>query len=392
MNSFYIAWRYLGFHRLRTATLVACITLIAVLPLTLEVLLAESERQLVARAASTPLVVGSKGSALDVIMNALYFGDEMPEPVDMSAADKVSESGLAKAVPVYVRFKAQGHRIVGTTLDYLAFRDLRIAAGRQFAMLGECVLGAAVAQELGLVPGDSLVSSPETLFDLAGVYPLKMNVVGVLTRSYTADDLAVFVDLKTAWVIAGIGHGHQDLATTRDETVILNRDGDNIVATAKLVQFTEITDANRDSFHFHAARETLPVSAVIALPHDARAGTILRGRYLGEDERHQIIDPKTVIGGLMENIFRIKNVLDSVILIVGSGTLLALVLVFALSIRLRQRELETIFKLGCGRSTVASLLGAEIAIILAIGALVSAALLSAVDSIADDLVRVLFIR
>jgi putative ABC transport system permease protein len=392
MNSFYIAWRYLGFNRLRTVTLVACITLIAVLPLTLEVLLAESERQLVARAESTPLVVGARGSALDLIMNSLYFGDEMPETVDMTAADRVDESGLATAVPVYARFKAQGYRIVGTSLGYFAFRDLRITAGRQLALLGECVLGATTAKELGLGPGDSLVSSPETLFDLAGVYPLKMKVVGILKRSFTADDLAIFVDLRTAWVIAGLGHGHQDLVTTSDDSVILDRDGDNIVANAKLMQYTEITDANRDSFHFHASRDALPVSAVIAVPEDARAGTILRGRYLGEAEQQQIIDPNAVIGGLMENIFRIKNVLDAVVLVVGSGTVLALVLVFSLSIRLRQRELDTIFKLGCGRLTVVSLLAAEIAIILAISGFVSMALVYVVGWIADDLVRLLFIR
>jgi putative ABC transport system permease protein len=392
MNSFYIAWRYLGFNRLRTVTLVACITLIAVLPLTLEVLLAESERQLVARAESTPLVVGARGSALDLIMNSLYFGDEMPQTVDMTAADRVDESGLATAVPVYARFKAQGYRIVGTSLGYFAFRDLRITAGRQLALLGECVLGATTAKELGLGPGDSLVSSPETLFDLAGVYPLKMKVVGILKRSFTADDLAIFVDLRTAWVIAGLGHGHQDLVTTSDDSVILDRDGDNIVANAKLMQYTEITDANRDSFHFHASRDALPVSAVIAVPEDARAGTILRGRYLGEAEQQQIIDPNAVIGGLMENIFRIKNVLDAVVLVVGSGTVLALVLVFSLSIRLRQRELDTIFKLGCGRLTVVSLLAAEIAIILAISGFVSMALVYVVGWIADDLVRLLFIR
>ena len=141
LNSFYIAWRYLSFHKLRTATLVACITLIAILPLTLEVLLAESERQLVARAESTPLVVGSKGSALDLIMNTLYFGEELPEQVDMSAADRVDESGLAVAVPMYVRFRARGHPIVATNLEYFAFRDLRIAEGRQLATLGESVLG-----------------------------------------------------------------------------------------------------------------------------------------------------------------------------------------------------------------------------------------------------------
>ena len=57
------------------------------------------------------------------------------------------------------------------------------------------VLTDRMAEALGLGPGDSLLSSPETLFDLAGVYPLKMKVVGVLARSYTPDDRAVLVDL-----------------------------------------------------------------------------------------------------------------------------------------------------------------------------------------------------
>ena len=55
--------------------------------------------------------------------------------------------------------------------------------------------------------GGHVVSSPESVFDLAGVYPLKMAVVGVLAPTHTPDDDAVFVDVKTAWVIAGLAHG-----------------------------------------------------------------------------------------------------------------------------------------------------------------------------------------
>jgi putative ABC transport system permease protein len=57
-DSLYIAWKYISFNKMKTATLVACITLIAFLPVSLEILLDESERQLMSRAASTPLVVG----------------------------------------------------------------------------------------------------------------------------------------------------------------------------------------------------------------------------------------------------------------------------------------------------------------------------------------------
>lgn len=366
MHSLYLAWTYIRYNAGKTATLVACVTLIALLPLVLELLLRESERQLQSRAASTPLIIGAKGSALDLAMHTLYFGDTVPELVTMAAAHEVMASQLASPLPMYVRFQARGFPIVGTTVDYFDYRGLTISQGRGLALLGECVLGASVAARLGIAPGESLISSPETLFDLAGVYPLKMRVVGVLHPSHTPDDRAVFVDLKTAWIIAGLGHGHEDLTTTNDTSVILRRSERSVTANAKLTLFTEITDANRGAFHFHGDLGTYPLTAVIAVPHDTKSATILRGRYLTAEVPYQIVRPKEVIAGLLATIFRIRNVLDAVILLVGSATLLAMILVFALSLRLRQREIATMFKLGCRRLTVARLLAAEIAIIVSI--------------------------
>jgi len=245
-----------------------------------------------------------------------------------------------------------------------------------------------VAEEHGLAPGDSMVSSPDTLFDLAGVYPLKMNITGVLERSHTPDDEAVFVDLKTAWVIEGLGHGHEDLSQTRDSSVILNRSEGSVTANAKLFQYTEITEENMDGFHFHGDSSIYPLTAVIAVPNDAKAATLLRGRYL-ENQQYHIVRPTEVIEGLLENIFRIKNVIDSVIAIVGLATVLAIILVFALSVRLRQRELSTIFKLGCSRMTAVKLIAAEIVIILLASSIISAGLLYVVQANAETLVRML---
>ncbi len=392
IESFYIAWKYVTYNKLKTVILIACITLIAFLPLGLQRLLTESEQQLLSRAVSTPLIVGAKGSALDLVMNTLYFGDEVPELISMADSQALMDSDLALPVPVYVRFRARGHAIVGTTLDYFDFRGLKVAEGRGLAVLGDCVVGATVAKRLGLAPGDSLISSPDNLFDLAGVYPLKMRVAGVLEKAHTSDDLAIFVDLKTAWIIEGLGHGHEDITKTQDSTVILSRTETNVVANAKLEQYTEITEANLDSFHFHGNTSHYPISAVIALPRDAKAGTILRGRYLSTDAINQIVRPKDAIDELLQNIFRIKNVLDAVIGLVGLATVLAVVLVFALSLRLRQREISTIFKLGCSRMTIARLLGAEIFIIVLISGVLSLAMMAVLSQFANDLVRALFIR
>ena len=391
ISSLYIAWRYLVFNKVRSATLVACITLIAFLPMALQLILEESQQLLQSRANSTPLLLGARGSALDLVMSSLYFDDEVPEIISMQAADEITDTGLAYAIPLYIRFQARNKPIVGTSIDYFDFRNLQIAQGRMLAVLGESVIGAGVAEEYGLAPGDSIVSSPDTLFDLAGAYPLKMTVAGILERSHTPDDQAVFVDLKTAWVIEGLGHGHEDLSRTRDSSVILNRSEDSVTANAKLFQYTEITEENMEGFHFHGDASIYPLTALLVVPNDAKAATLLRGRYL-ENQQYHIVRPTEVIQGLMQNIFRIKRVIDAVIAIVGLATVLAIALVFALSVRLRQRELTTIFKLGCSRMTAVKLVAAEIVIIVLAAGIICAGLLYIVDANVETLVRMFILN
>jgi putative ABC transport system permease protein len=173
-------------------------------------------------------------------IDSLYFSDEIPEIITMGALDRISGTGLAAPVPLYVRFRARGFPIVGTTLDYFEFRELEFGKGHPFGFLGECVIGATVAETLGLEPGDHPLSSPETVFDLAGIYPLKMKVAGVLRRTHSADDLAVLVDVKTAWIIEGLGHGHEDLTRIKDTSVILERSEGNVTANVKPTQYSAV--------------------------------------------------------------------------------------------------------------------------------------------------------
>ena len=166
----------------------------------------------------------------------------------------------------------------------------------------------------------------------------------------------------------------------------------NVAATAKLYHYTEIREENMGEFHFHGNLGTYPITAVIAVPHEDKSGTILRGRYLSKEETHQIVRPDEVIDGLLQNIFRIKNVLDAVISVVALATVLAIVLVFSLSLRLRQKEIQTIFKLGCSRMTIARLVSAEILIIVVASGALCGVMMFGIDLYANDLVRMLFIR
>jgi putative ABC transport system permease protein len=391
-HSFYLAMRYLLFNRLRSLTVVACLVLVSALPIGLEQILEESEAQLMARADTTPLLIGTKGSSLDLVMSAVYFGGQTPEPISLAEIERIEETELAYAVPIQMGFFARGAPIVGTTVDYMDFRNLSFAEGRSFAILGESVLGAGAARRLGLGVGDSLTSSPDSFFDLAGAYPLKTKIVGVLSASGTPDDLAVFVDLKTAWVMQGLGHGHQDLARVQDPTLVIERDSKRVVGSAKVIEYQEITESNRDSFHFHGDPASYPVSAAIVVPGDERAGTLLLGRFIDGSLDGQLIRPHAVVGELMSTIFRIKEVLDLAVVIVGSAALLALALVFALSFRLREQELRTNFEIGASRGTTARLLAAELLLLAMVSAICVAGVLLVLDRYSASIIRSLFVN
>lgn len=371
----YLAWRYLAYHRFKTAILVASITLIVYLPVGLNILVSQSAEQLTARAEATPLLVGAKGSPLELVLSSLYFESDVPPQMQYAEVRRVEQSGLARAIPLHTRFRTRHSPIVGTSLEYFKFRGLEIENGRQLGMLGECVLGAQAARQAGVRPGDSIMSSSESVFDIAGVYPLKMKVVGVFAATAAPDDRAVFVDVKTAWVIAGLAHGHQDLNQPDSGTAVLRKEGNKITANASVMQYNEITADNVASFHFHGDSAEFPVTSVIAVPQDDKSGTLLQGRYLGDDELVQVVEPPRVMDELLQTILTVRRYILIAVGLVAIATLASMTLVFMLSLQLRCREMETIIKIGGSRFRIASLIAAEVLSVIVAGA-ISAVLLS----------------
>ncbi len=364
---FYMAWQYLACHKPKTSILVCSLALIVYLPVGLKVIVDQSAESLTVRADATPLIVGTKGSPLELALNTLYFASDAPESMAYGQVARVSGYGLATPIPIYSQFRVGEQPIIGTNLDYFNFRTLRIAKGRQMAMLGECVLGASAAEHLGVSVGGTVISSPESVFDIAGVYPLRMAVAGVLERTDSPDDNVVFVDVKTAWVIAGLAHGHQDLSKPETSSQVLEKKGDVVVGNAAVVQYNEITPANVDSFHFHGNTSAFPITAVIAVPQDDKSSALLRGKYLGAGETVQIIRPLDIIDELLGTVVSIRSYVITAVIVVGLSTLVTTVLVFLLSLRLRRREIVTMHRIGGSRKRIAGILAAEIVITVLVG-------------------------
>lgn len=370
-QSFYLAYRYLAYHKIRTSVLILAIGIVVFLPNGLQKLIVESELRMKLRAETTPLIVGAKGSSTDLVINTLYFQQEKIENISMKIVDELRQTDFGYPIPIFSAFSAREYPIVGTNLDYFSFRDLELKSGRKFGFLGECVIGSKVSENLNLAVGDSIISSPENLFDLAGVYPLKMKVVGLLAESDSPDDLGVFTDVKTSWVIMGLGHGHQDLVEATDQSVILNKNDSVVTANAKLYMYNEINKKNMESFHFHGNIEEFPLTSLIFVPNNQKSSAILRGKFETGEYKHQMVLPNKVVDKLLENIFKIKKIFDSVFIVVGLSTLLILSLIIILTLRLRKDEIYMMFTIGSSRSKVTEILLLELLIIISLSTLLA---------------------
>jgi len=383
LQSCYLAFKYITFHRGRSLVLIFSLGIIIYLPNGLQRLIHESEAQIISRAKSTPLIVGAKGSATDLVINTLYFKQEKIESIPMKSMEQIQALGFGNAIPIACMFTVRGFPIVATDLGYFDFRKLTIASGRQLAYVGECVLGSALAERFNVSVGDSLVSDSENFIDIAGVYPLKMNVVGILNPSESHDDQAIFVDLKTNWVIMGLGHGHEDLTKNYDQNIVIERDSNEVKAGAKLFLYNSISPENMDSFHFHGELGDYPLTSFIVIPSDHKTETILMGRFASGEFDQQIVVPEDVVNTWLKSIFRIKQLFDSMFLLVGLATILILILIVTLSVRLRQHEIYTMFTIGSSRLKVVEIITLEMGMLILVS-LVFAGILYSLTGIFVD--------
>ena len=371
-----LAFRYAMHYRLRSAILVICLSIAMFLPSAVHVLVGYYNRIMIDRAEKTPLVIGARGSAYDLVLNTLYFKGRIDQHLTMASARQASKDNLASIIPIYTAYRAQDTPLIGTTVDYFEFRKLKITRGRLPQVLGDVVLGAAAARRLGLGPGDKLKSDQEKVYDITSSYPLLMRSVGGLAETGTADDLVAITDIKTTWIIEGIGHGHTEAQKVTDPSLLLGATDTSLIMSPSLADHPEVTPDLLDSFHFHGSPDSFPVTALIALPRDAKSQTILKARYRDSTDAQAVV-PETVVRSMMDIVFRVKQFLGAIFVMVLISTGLFLLLVILLSLRIRKREFQTLGKIGSSRSTVLAVQTSEIALLLLASGILAGVMLGA---------------
>ena len=368
----------------RSVVLIAALALVLALPLASRSVVASFEQSLRVRASTVPTVIGAKGSRFDLVFAALHFRRASIGTIPLERYELLRRADDAEAILLHVRFAARDEPIVATSIEYLEFRGLEIDQGRGFARLGEAVVGAEAARRLGVGPGDELASDQIRSYDITAPPSLLMDVVGVLARSGTPDDDAVFVDLETAWVLEGIAHGHADPESVTDDQKLIGRTEEHVALSGALVEHQMITPENIRSFHVHGDRSDLPLTTILVFPESAKAGTILRTRVDASDAAQAIV-PERVIEELVAFVVRLRTLIDAIAAVLGVATVALVGLIGFLSYRVRAGEIATLLEIGSSRARVAAIFGLELLALLLIAALIALAISVSAAGLADTL-------
>ena len=148
------------------------------------------------------LVVGAKGSPMQVILSSIYHLDVPTGNIPYKQALEISRHRMVKkAIPLALGDSYKGVRIVGTTPDYLAHYGAKFASGKGWEKPLEAVIGADVAARTGLALGAKFHGS-HGLGDAGEAHEAHPYVVvGILERSGAVLDRLVICSVESVWAM-----------------------------------------------------------------------------------------------------------------------------------------------------------------------------------------------
>ena len=239
-------------------------------------------------AANFDIIIGPSGSSTQLAMNTMFFTDKPLGTIPYSLVEEIQSSGMANAVvPFSMGDSYNDAPIVGTTPALLDGKSL--SSGEMFADACEAVVGCDVAKKYGLSVGDSLITSHGLSGSGSDHAESPLTVTGVLSRTHTAYDNAVFTPCETIWTLHDHEEEHEESEAHAVGEDAHDHDGDKTVC-AVLVRSKSIAD----------------YSALTAA--------------YSENSDYLVINPNTVLREVLENVDmsrRIVYILCLVILIMN---------------------------------------------------------------------------
>lgn len=175
------------------------------------------------------MVVGAKGSPLQLVLSTVLHIDNPTGNISYNEAKKIAENKyIGSAIPIAIGDNYKGYKIIGTSVGFIELHKTGIEAGATFNKNYEVVIGNAVSENLNLNVGDTFYSSHgmiENAVESHDEHPLK--VVGILKPTQNVIDRLILTNLESIWDL----HEHEDDNDNQDYI------HDNEDITALLIKF-----------------------------------------------------------------------------------------------------------------------------------------------------------
>ena len=163
--------------------------------------------------AGIDVVVGAKGSPMQLILSGVLHIDVPPGNVPLKAVRALEKNPLVQSIiPISLGDNFRAYRIVGTSLAYVEHYQAELSHGALWTQPMQAVLGATVARKLGLQLGNTFVGSHGLG---AGGHTHGDNpyrVVGILAPTGSVLDRLILTDTASVWKV------HEDYTASPDDT------------------------------------------------------------------------------------------------------------------------------------------------------------------------------
>lgn len=269
-------------------------------------------------ASNFDLIIGPSGSSTQLAMNTLFFTDKPLGTIPYSIVEELQSSGLVNAaVPFSMGDSYNDAPIVGTEPALLDGRALK--EGEMFDAAREAVVGSDVAAKYGLNVGDSIVTSHGLGGSGHDHAEAPLTIVGILKRSNTSFDSAVFTPVETIWALHDHTHEEETAAEAPTEGAVAADAAvsESAPAAGLPSHISEAHDedhshdeeayAHDEESHDHDHDSDKTICAVLVRSKDFAAVNALMIAY-GDDAGYLAINPNTVLREVLENVDMTRNI------------------------------------------------------------------------------------
>ena len=152
--------------------------------------------------AGIDVVVGAKGSPMQLILSGVLHLDVPPGNVPLAAVRALEKNPLvARIIPISLGDNFQGYRIVGTSHDYISHYQATLAQGALWTAPMQVVLGATTARKLGAALGNTFVGTHGLGTGGHAHGDSTYTVVGILAPSGSVLDRLILTDTASVWKV-----------------------------------------------------------------------------------------------------------------------------------------------------------------------------------------------